>query len=144
MLIHGTPPKNDTAENNARLYAESWEPFVEEHGLVLLVPVFNQEDFSCRLGDHAMSGYRGLFGRDIGADEWVLRLVGAHQNEYGSASVQLYIYGHSAGGQFTARFLVAHPGSVKGAVISSAAQDKFPRICFPARKGETGFHSPGT
>lgn len=121
VLVHGTPPKDDTAEVNAEFYITNWIDFAEEQGNILIAPVFNQEDFSSRLGDHALSGYRGLFGREIGADGWVLRLVDAYQKEFGVADEPFTLYGHSAGGQFTGRFLVTHPQSVKKAVISSAA-----------------------
>lgn len=138
VLIHGTPPKNETAESNAHYYATSWINFAEDRGFILIVPTFNQEDFSSRRGDHAMSGYRGLFGREIGADEWVLRLVEAHQQAFGSNSEKFYLYGHSAGGQFTGRFLVSHPESVKKAVISSAATYPQPSIevAWPFGMGE--------
>ena len=138
VLVHGTPPKDETAEWNAQYYATSWIDFAEESGYILIAPAFNQEDFSSRLGDHAMSGYRGLFGREIGADEWVLRLVKAHQGAFGSANEGFYLYGHSAGGQFTARFLVTHPESVKKAVISSAATYPQPNtgVAWPFGMGE--------
>ena len=85
-----------------------------------------------------MSGYRGLFGREIGADEWVLRLVRAHQQTFGSEEDQFYLYGHSAGGQFTGRFLVAHPETVKMAVITSAATYPQPNteVAWPFGMGE--------
>jgi poly(3-hydroxybutyrate) depolymerase len=138
VLVHGTPIKDETDEWNAQYYATNWINFAEENRLILIVPVFNQEDFSSRRGDHAMSGYRGLFGREIGADEWVLRLVEAHQQAYGSAGEQFLMYGHSAGGQFTARFLVSHPKSIKNAVISSAATYPQPstEVAWPFGMGE--------
>jgi pimeloyl-ACP methyl ester carboxylesterase len=91
LLAHGTPLKDSTAEWNAQYYATLWMEFAEEEGLILLAPAFNQEDFSSRLGDHALSGYRGLFGREIGADEWVLRLARAHQQAYGSENGPFYL-----------------------------------------------------
>ncbi len=138
VLVHGTPPKDDTAEANAEYYVTNWIDFAEEQGYILIAPAFNQEDFSSRLGDHAMSGYRGLFGREISADEWVLRLVKAHQQAFGSANEQFYLYGHSAGGQFTGRFLVTHPETVKKAVISSAATYPQPNteVAWPFGLGE--------
>jgi hypothetical protein len=138
LVIHGTPLKDQTEEWNAEYYATKWIDFAEEQGLVLVVPVFNQEDFSSRLGDHALSGYRGLFGREIGADEWVLRLVNGHQQQLGSANEQFYLYGHSAGGQFTARFLVTHPETVKKAVITAAATYPQPttEVAWPFGMGE--------
>ena len=138
VLVHGTPPEDQTAEENAKYYVASWIDFAEGHSVILIAPAFNQQDFSSRLGDHAMSGYRGLFGREIGADQWVLRLVGAHQQAYGSADEKFLLYGHSAGGQFTARFIVTHPEAVKRAVITSAATYPQPhtQIAWPFGMGE--------
>jgi pimeloyl-ACP methyl ester carboxylesterase len=138
VLVHGTPPKDDTAEANAELYATTWIDFAEEQGYILIAPAFNQENFSSRRGDHAMTGYRGLFGREIGADEWVLRLVRAHQEAFGSENEPFYLYGHSAGGQFTGRFLVTHPESVKRVVITAAATYPQPttEVAWPFGMGE--------
>jgi poly(3-hydroxybutyrate) depolymerase len=138
VLVHGTPPKGESAEANAEYYVANWIDFAEKHGYILIAPAFNQEDFSSRRGDHAMSGYRGLFGREISADQWVLRLVKAHQEAYASADEQFCLYGHSAGGQFTGRFLVTHPESVEKAVITSAATYPQPttEVAWPFGMGE--------
>jgi len=138
VVVHGTPPEDQTAESDAEYYATSWIDFAEKQGFILLVPAFNQEDFSSRRGDHALSGYRGLFGRQIGADEWVLRLVRAYQEAFGSVNEPFYLYGHSAGGQFTGRFLVTHPEYVKRAVITSAATYPQPNteVTWPFGMGE--------
>ena len=138
VLVHGTPPENETAEADADYYVTNWIDFAEKNGFILIAPAFNQEDFSSRLGDHALSGYRGLFGREIGADEWVLRLVKAHQQAFGRVNEPFYLYGHSAGGQFTGRFLVTHPEFVKKAVITSAATypQPNPEVVWPFGLGE--------
>ena len=138
VLVHGTPQEGETAESSAEFLATAWLDFAEGQGLILIAPTFNQEDFSSRLGDHALSGYRGLFGREIGADEWVLRLVGAYREAFGSADERFYLYGHSAGGQFTGRFLVTHPESLKAAVITSAATypQPNPDVAWPFGMGE--------
>jgi pimeloyl-ACP methyl ester carboxylesterase len=138
VLVHGTPQEGETAESSAGYLATAWIDFAEEEGFILIAPTFNQEDFSSRLGDHAMSGYRGLFGREIGADEWVQHLVGAYQEAFGSEGEPFYLYGHSAGGQFAGRFLVTHPESVKAAVISSAATYPQPttEVAWPFGMGE--------
>ena len=120
-LIHGTPAKDESPEETAHYYIVNWLDFAERHDLILIAPAFTQEDFSSREGDHALGGYRGLLGRRIMADEWLLRLVQAYQETFGLSEKQFYLYGHSAGGQFTARFLVTHPERIKQAVISSAA-----------------------
>jgi poly(3-hydroxybutyrate) depolymerase len=136
VLIHGTPSTKYDAD--AHYYVTQWLDFAEKYGYILIAPAFNQKNFSSRLGDHAMSGYRGLFGRKIGADEWVLRLVRAHQQAFGAASAPFYLYGHSAGGQFTGRFLVTHPESVKKALITAAATYPQPttEVAWPFGMGE--------
>ena len=121
VVIHGTPQKWDSAEFTDHYYAQAWSDFAQDHGLILIVPAFTQEDFSSRYGDHALNGYRGLFGREIGADEWVMRLVDTYQQHFAIEENGFYLYGHSAGGQYTARFLVTHPERILKAVISSAA-----------------------
>ena len=138
VLVHGTPANEESAEATAHYYIVNWIDFAEKHGYILIAPSFNQEDFSSREGDHAMSGYRGLFGREIGADEWVLRLVKAHQQAFGSSNQRFYLYGHSAGGQFVGRFLVTHPEYVKRAVITAAATYPQPStdLAWPFGMGE--------
>jgi poly(3-hydroxybutyrate) depolymerase len=137
VLIHGTPAKEETAEETAHYYIINWLDFAENYGYILIAPAFNQEDFSSREGDHALGGYRGLFGRIINADEWVLRLVTAHQKAFGIPARPFYLYGHSAGGQFVGRFLVTHPEQVKRAVITSAATypQPNPEIAWPFGMG---------
>lgn len=68
----------------------------------------------------------------------MLRLVKAHKQAFGSANEQFYLYGHSAGGQFTGRFLVTHPEVVNKAVISSAATYPQPttEVTWPFDMGE--------
>lgn len=138
VLVHGTPAKDESAESTAHYYLVNWIDFAEEHGYILIAPSFNQENFSSRYGDHAMGGYRGLFGREINADEWVLRLVRAHQQAFGSSDKQFRLYGHSAGGQFVARFLVTHPEYVERAVITAAATYPQPSadVAWPFGMGE--------
>jgi pimeloyl-ACP methyl ester carboxylesterase len=137
VLVHGTP-KDLSPEENAAYYAASWMEFADEQNLILIAPAFNQDNFSSRYGDHAMSGYRGLFGREIGADEWVKRLVEAHREAYHIKPTQFNIYGHSAGGQFVSRYLVTHPEEIRKAVITSAATypQPQPEIPWPFGMGE--------
>jgi len=122
VVIHGTPAKDLTAGETALYYAEHWAPLAEEQGWLLIVPAFNQADFSSRAGEitDALTGYRGLFGREIGADQWVLRLLGLGREALGWPEAPFLLYGHSAGGQFVGRFLVTHPDLIERAVISAA------------------------
>jgi pimeloyl-ACP methyl ester carboxylesterase len=140
VLVHGTPAKDEEAEATANYYLVSWLDFSDEQGVVLIAPTFNQGDFSSRKGEleDAMTGYRGLFGREIGADEWVLRLVRAHQQAFGNEGEKFYLYGHSAGGQYVGRFLVTHPDRVKKAVVSAPATYPQPKadVAWPFGLGE--------
>lgn len=121
VLVHGTPGKDETAVEVARYYIELWLNVAEEQGAILIAPAFDDPNYSGKDGEQALGGYRGLFGRNIGADEFVLKLVDYYQNGFGSADRKFYLYGHSAGGQFAARFIVKHPERIKGAVITAAA-----------------------
>lgn len=140
VLVHGTP-KDLTPAANAEFFVTSWKDFAEEHNYILLAPAFNQENFSSRYGDQALGGYRGLFGREIGADEWVLRLAAAFQEYTGIPGKKLSLYGHSAGGQFVGRFLVTHPEVIKRAVITSAATYPQPTIDVPWPFGMGELHT---
>jgi pimeloyl-ACP methyl ester carboxylesterase len=121
VLAHGTPSKDESAVDVAGYYIENWIDLAEEQDVILIAPAFDDPNYSSKDGEQAMGGYRGLFGRNIGADEFVIELVDHYQDKYGSTDRKFYLYGHSAGGQFVARFIVKHPGRVKGAVITAAA-----------------------
>ncbi|UCC89607.1 MAG: hypothetical protein JSV81_09925, partial [Anaerolineales bacterium] len=40
VLVHGTPPKDETAEWNAEYYATNWIDFAEKFGYILIAPAF--------------------------------------------------------------------------------------------------------
>lgn len=140
VLVHGTPAKSDTPEKTAVYYINNWLDFAEEQGIVLIAPAFSHENFSSRKGEieDMMTGYRGLFGREIGADEWALRIVNAYQQALGDTDGKFSLYGHSAGGQFVGRFLVTHPEVVEKAVITAAATypQPNPDLAWPFGMGE--------
>ena len=140
VLVHGTPAETSFAEETAKFYIDNWIDFAEGEGIFLIAPSFNQENFSSRKGEieDMMTGYRGLFGREIGADEWVLRIVDAYQQEFGSTDEKFSLYGHSAGGQFVGRFLVTHPERVDKAVITAAVTypQPNPEVAWPYGMGE--------
>jgi pimeloyl-ACP methyl ester carboxylesterase len=140
VLVHGTPAQSETPEETASYYVTNWLDFAEEQGIVLIAPAFSHEDFSSRKGEieDMMTGYRGLFGREIGADEWVLRIVNAYRQALGSTEGKFSLYGHSAGGQFVGRFLVTHPEMVEKAVITAAVTypQPNPDVAWPYGMGE--------
>ncbi|MBN1660339.1 MAG: alpha/beta hydrolase [Anaerolineae bacterium] len=119
VLAHGTPGDGETAQAAARYYVENWKAWAETHGAILIAPAFDQANFGSKEVDMTHGGYRGLFGRQVGADAWVIELVDAYAARYDLTNRRFYLYGHSAGGQFAARFLVTHPERLHGAVISA-------------------------
>ena len=140
VLVHGTPGETWSVEETAKYYIDHWIDFAEGEGVVLIVPSFSDENFSSRKGEieDKMTGYRGLFGREIGADEWVLRIVDAYQQAFGETNAKFWLYGHSAGGQFVGRFLVTHPERVEKAVITAAVTypQPNPEVAWPYGMGE--------
>lgn len=126
VLVHGTPAE-DEAVDTARYYVEHWQTWAEDHGALLIAPAFDKANFGSKDPDLVGGGYRGLFGRQIGADAWVLQLVNAYRAQVGGDDARFFLYGHSAGGQFVARFLVTHPERLRGAVITAAVTYPHPK-----------------
>ncbi|MBU2069375.1 MAG: alpha/beta hydrolase [Gammaproteobacteria bacterium] len=129
VLAHGMLGKNQQAAQQARTYAERWIPYAEQHGLIVIAPVFDDERFGNL--SQGYGGYRNLFGKYIGADEFVNQLVAQYRSQTHSGSSQFYLYGHSAGGQFVARYVVTHPQRVIKAVISAAGRYSYPNDTVP-------------
>ena len=140
VLVHGTPAETWSVDETAKYYIDHWIDFAKDEGTILIAPSFSDENFSSRKGEieDKMTGYRGLFGREIGADEWVLRIVDAYQQEFGEMGEKFSLYGHSAGGQFVGRFLVTHPERVERAVITAAVTYPQPNleVTWPYGMGE--------
>ncbi len=124
VLVHGTIRKDESALAVAETFVKRWVPVAERRRLVLLAPAFDQENFGGHAGPGG--GYRGLFGREVGADVFVNALVDATRAAFPTVSAKIRLYGHSAGGQFVSRYLVMHPERVASAVIGSAGTFAFP------------------
>jgi len=126
VVAHGTLIRDTTARQTAHRYLVRWSGFAEENGLALVVPVFDDARFGNQ-GD-GYGGYRGLFGKLVPADNFVTALVHSHQVTLGMPQQPFYLYGHSAGGQFSIRFLVQHPELVAGAVVTAPGRFSYPTI----------------
>jgi pimeloyl-ACP methyl ester carboxylesterase len=131
VLVHGTPAEDEMAEDTARYYVENWQNWAEKNGAILIAPAFDQANFGSKDPDLVGGGYRGLFGREIGADEWVIQLVAAYQAQVESGDGRFFLYGHSAGGWFVSRFLVIHPERVRSAVITASVAYPHPNPDVP-------------
>lgn len=144
VLIHGTPGRDEWEVETARYYIESWVGFAEENGIILITPVFDHMNFSSRDIKLEVNriGYRGLSGREIGADDWVINIVDSIRRNLAIEDNGISLYGHSAGGQFVSRFMVTHPEMINQAVITSAATYPQPdrNIPWPYGMGELHTH----
>ncbi len=121
VLVHGTPVDGETAVSTAHYYLNNWRDFADKHQFMLIAPAFDQTNYSSKDGEQALGGYRGLLGRKMGADQFVLNIIETIRQAKIVDEDQFYLYGHSAGGQFTARFIMQHPERIKGAIISAPA-----------------------
>lgn len=130
VLVHGTPVKGETAVSTAHYYLNNWRDFADKNQFILIAPAFDQLNYSSKDGQQALGGYRGLFGRTIGADQFLLNIIDAVQQANIYQADRFYLYGHSAGGQFTARFIMQHPERIKGAIISAPATYPQPTDAF--------------
>jgi pimeloyl-ACP methyl ester carboxylesterase len=128
VLAHGSVDERQAEQdvrNVARSFAMRWRTFAEDHGLIVVAPVFGH-DFGSWINesDIAHGGYRALAGKRIGADEFVHRIVDRYASR---VSVdRFYLYGHSAGGQFAGRYAITHPERVRALVLSAPGRYAFP------------------
>jgi len=124
VLVHGTPSNPEEVPSLARRFLERWVELADERGLILVAPAFDQPNFGSISGLYG--GYRGLNGRHIGADEFVHVILDSVAAVNPGQDPRFYLYGHSAGGQFTNRYLVRHPDRIRAALISAAGRFAFP------------------
>lgn len=124
VLIHGSIGEGESAVEAAETYLKRWITFADRHHRALLAPAFDQENFGGHAGPGG--GYRGLFGRHVGADAFLNAIVDDTRSALAELPERFALYGHSAGGQFVSRYLVMHPQRVAAAVISAAGTFAFP------------------
>ncbi|MEN8374328.1 MAG: alpha/beta hydrolase [Gemmatimonadota bacterium] len=123
VLVHGYPWPDDSRSSDqliehAESYVERWQPFAARERFVLVAPAFGSGDFA---------GYRQLFGRRVDADEFVNLVVDSIGGRFvADFDGRFYLYGHSAGGQFASRYVVARPHRLKGALLSAPSTYPFP------------------
>jgi len=125
VIAHGTPDSGQTAVAAAEKFVKRWTDFANKKKLLLISVAFDRENFGSE-GKWGYGGYRGLFGRHIGADEHVIQLVDEYQSYCSIQDGRFLLYGHSAGGQFLNRFCVTHPDRIAAAVASAPGRFAFP------------------
>lgn len=107
VIAHGSRNLDERAAETARRFLHRWTGFADAHGLALIVPVFDDDRFGNWKG--GCGGYRGLFGREIGADKFVLGLVRTQRRVLGLPQKPFLLYGHSAGGSLLSGSLSGIP-----------------------------------
>ena len=123
VIVHGSVGAQENAIDNAKTMLGWWIDTAEQEGVILIAPAFDSARYGGKAGPGG--GYRGLFGRDVGADEFLLQIIDNVRQTIWIHDT-FYLYGHSAGGQFVNRFVVMHPQRIKRAVISAAGFFAYP------------------
>jgi pimeloyl-ACP methyl ester carboxylesterase len=130
LLASGYPwPDGTVSDAELKEYVRSviqrWVPFADQNGVLLVAPAFGNDGFA---------GFRGMCGSAIAPDVFVDELIDgpaslAIPNLHGRFS----IVGHSAGAQFAARYLVAHPDRLDVAILSAPSTYPFPnsKVAWP-------------
>jgi len=126
VACHGMFKENDTADNAARVTLDKWIALANETGTVVIAPIFDNERYGCTVPCPQNWGYRGLFGRQVGADEFVHEILDRLKEANPQYDGRMVLFGFSAGGQFVARYVVMHPERVIAAVAGASAWFPFP------------------
>lgn len=129
VIAHGSTEEEKSGQDLRRLaegFLRRWVGFADYHALVTVVPIFDHNFGSwVSAPGIVLGGYRGLAGKEIGADEFVDRIVDHYRHRIDGAE-RFYLYGHSAGGQFAGRYAVRHPDHLKALILSAPGRYAFP------------------
>lgn len=126
VIAHGSTEAGEDVAKLAETFLQRWVKFADEHRLVAVAPVFDANFGSWEKEPGiALGGYRGLAGKQIGADEFVHHILEQYRHQVGSDG-RFYLYGHSAGAQFAGRYAIRHPDRLRAAVLSAPGRYAFP------------------
>jgi len=141
VAVHGSPPARDfaTCTNTAKQFLEYFIELSEELGWIIISPKFNNPDFCADPGG-GYDGYRALWGRHVGADEYIHSALDHIASEHNVSVDQFHLYGHSAGAQFANRYAVVHPHRLLSVVLSAPGRFAFPDPHSNWPYGQRGYH----
>jgi hypothetical protein len=104
---------------------------------MIIAPVFDNYYYAITTDGPQRWGYRGLFGRQQGADYFLNEIIAYYQGINPFYEGKIFLSGHSAGAQFANRYLVRHPDKVHAAAFSTPAWFALPtdRFAWPNGMG---------
>jgi dienelactone hydrolase len=115
VLVHGT-------QRTAERYRDGYREFAEEHGCVILAPLFPAGVGAP--GD--LHAFKKIDALGIRFDQVLLDIVAEVGAQYKVDTERLYLHGFSGGGQFAHRFAYLHPERL--AAVSIGAPGRVTRI----------------
>lgn len=104
---------------NAHEHAATFTSACDEHGAVMVVPIFTEEVHK----DYQRLGRKGRGER---ADLMLHRVLTEVESLTRADTSKLFLFGFSGGAQFAHRYLMAHPGRVARAVVAGSGWYTFP------------------
>ena len=135
FVMHGT-------KRNGKTYRDTWAPQSREHGFLLLVPEFPEDDYPEEA--YQQGNLLDRKGKPLPPEKWTFSVIEAlfdHAKALtGSRVERYYLYGHSAGGQFVHRFVLFMPKARYARAI--AANPGY--YTFPTREAEYPYGLKGT
>ncbi|MFA5713922.1 MAG: hypothetical protein WC960_07110, partial [Bacteroidales bacterium] len=141
-IFYFVPPKGDIktmpilfamhgADRKGDVQIESWRYFAQENNFIVIAPQFAREEY--KENDYQFGGITTTrLGSELRpSQEWTYKIIEPifdfFKKSSGNVSETYDIWGHSAGGQFVHRFLLATPTArVRKAVASNAGNYTFP------------------
>lgn len=126
VVNHGMFSEKETAVEASYNTLKLWRKFADEHKLIVIAPVFDNENYAATVKGAGNGGYRGLYGRKVGADIFLNEIIDRYKAVDTSYDGRFYLYGHSAGAQFANRYLVRHPHRVIATSFSAPAWFSLP------------------
>lgn len=130
VVNHGMFSGGETAKDSAKNTSRRWQRFAEENGVIIVAPVFDNYRYAVTEEGPQKWGYRALFGRKVGADEFLNEILAYYQRANRYYDGKIFLSGHSAGAQFANRYLVRHPQRVRAAAFSAPAWFALPTYSF--------------
>ncbi|MCI2423866.1 alpha/beta hydrolase [Saccharopolyspora sp. K220] len=108
VIQHGT-------ERNFLLYRDHLQPFADEHGVVVLAPLFP----GGIIDPADLHNFKFIEYEGIRFDRVLLAMVDEVAERYPVDSGKFYLHGFSGGGQFAHRFFYLHPDRLAGVSIGA-------------------------